>query len=82
MITEHQEVARHRVNEQLRAAEVRAERHGRKATRTRTSGPRYELAGVLRRIADRLDPQRRLDSQRRLAEPQSGHRGTGLSVVR
>ncbi|MFI6829417.1 hypothetical protein ACIBG5_20155 [Kribbella sp. NPDC050241] len=80
MITEHQEVARHRVNEQLRAAEVRAERHGRKATRT--SGPRYELAGVLRRIADRLDPQRRLDSQRRLAEPQPGHRGTGLSVVR
>jgi hypothetical protein len=34
-----------------------------------TSGPRHELAGVLRRLADRLEPQPR-------------HRRTGLSVVR
>jgi truncated hemoglobin YjbI len=72
MITEHQEVARHRVAEQLRTAEMRALRNEKKdALRAagETSGPRHELAGVLRRLADRLEPQPR-------------HRRTGLSVVR
>jgi truncated hemoglobin YjbI len=72
MITEHQEVARHRVAEQIRAAEMRALRNESKvALRAagETSGPRHELAGVLRRLADRLEPQPR-------------HRRTGLSVVR
>ncbi|MEU0091507.1 hypothetical protein [Kribbella sp. NPDC006257] len=72
MITEHQEVARHRVAEQVRAAEMRALRNEKKdALRAagETGGPRHELAGVLRRLADRLEPQPR-------------HRRTGLSVVR
>jgi truncated hemoglobin YjbI len=72
MIAEHQEVARHRVAEQIRVAEMRALRNEKKdALRAagETSGPRHELAGVLRRLADRLEPQPR-------------HRRTGLSVVR
>jgi hypothetical protein len=71
MISEHQEVARYRVAEQLRAAEQRAQRKEfRQAQRIETSrGPRHELAGVLRRLADRLEPQPRT-------------RRTGLSVVR
>jgi hypothetical protein len=72
MITEHQEVARHRVAEQIRAAELRALRNEKRdALRAdgQTTGPRHELAGVLRRLADRLEPQPR-------------HRRTGLSVVR
>jgi len=73
MITEHQEVARYRVAEQLKAAEARAERHNRKAGRT---GPRHGLASALRRLADRLEPQRKP------AEPQPRHRATGLSIVR
>jgi hypothetical protein len=72
MITEHQEVARHRVAEQIRVAEMRALRNEqRDALRAGgdAGGPRHELAGVLRRLADRLEPQPR-------------HRRTGLSVVR
>jgi hypothetical protein len=71
MITEHQEVARYRVAEQVRAAEVRARRNEQREERAveGASGPRHELAGVLRRLADRLEPQPR-------------HRRTGLSVVR
>src|SRR3954463_1159026 len=58
MITEHQEVARYRVAEQLRAAEARAQRHARIGddSKTRTSGPRHGLATALRRLADRLQP--------------------------
>ncbi|MEU4287550.1 hypothetical protein AB0E63_04950 [Kribbella sp. NPDC026596] len=74
MITEHQEIARYRVAEQLRAAEARAQRHDRKPA---TNGPRHGLATALRRLADRLEP-----ASRRLAEPQPRHRGNGLSVVR
>ena len=76
MITEHQEVARYQVEEKLRAAELRALRKEDRATRRATrraasgpSGPRHELATVLRRLADRLEPQPR-------------HRRTGLSIVR
>jgi hypothetical protein len=72
MITEHQEVARHRVAEQVRAAEVRAQRKEQRdllRAAGESTGPRHELAGVLRRLADRLEPQPR-------------HRRTGLSVVR
>lgn len=72
MITEHQEVARHRVAEQIKAAEMRAQRKElRDVLRAggESGGPRHELAGVLRRLADRLEPQPR-------------HRSTGLSVVR
>jgi hypothetical protein len=71
MITEHQEVARYRIAEQLQAAEARALRkdHRKTAKAHRVSGPRHELAGALRRLADRLEPQPR-------------HRRNGLSVVR
>jgi hypothetical protein len=72
MITEHQEVARYRIAEQTKAAELRAQRkQQREALRAEgePGGPRHELAGVLRRLADRLEPQPR-------------HRRTGLSVVR
>lgn len=72
MISEHQEVARYRVAEQIRTAEQRAQyQQYRDAVRAEgnDSGPRHELAGVLRRLADRLEPQPR-------------HRRTGLSVVR
>jgi hypothetical protein len=72
MITEHQEIARYQVAEQLRAAEARALRRADKASRRDEQGvsaPRRELAGALRRIADRLEPQRR-------------PRRTGLSVIR
>ena len=80
MITEHQEVARYRVAEQLRAAEARAMLHDGKA---RTS-PREGLASALRRLADRLEPTRRLaePASRVLADQQPRHRGTGLSIVR
>ncbi|TCO38652.1 hypothetical protein EV646_12026 [Kribbella antiqua] len=67
MITEHQEIARYKVAEQLRAADARALRKGPRADRV--GGPRHELAVVLRKMADRLEPQPR-------------HRRTGLSVVR
>lgn len=72
MITEHQEVARYQVEEKLRAAELRALRKEDRATRraaSAPSGPRHQVATVLRRLADRLEPQPR-------------HRRTGLSVVR
>jgi hypothetical protein len=72
MITEHQEIARYQVAEQLRLAERRALCKQDRADRRTTEGvnaPRRELAGVLRRLADRLEPQPR-------------HRRTGLSVVR
>lgn len=72
MITEHQEIARHQVAEQLRLAEQRALRKQARADRRTTYGvnaPRRELAGALRRLADRLEPQPR-------------HRRTGLSLVR
>ena len=72
MISEHQEVARYRVAEQIRVAEQRArgeEQLELQRAEGNNSGPRHELAGVLRRLADRLEPQPR-------------HRRTGLSVVR
>lgn len=71
MISESQEVARYRIDEQLRAAEAHALRKECRRTRhpSRASRPRHELAGVLRRWADRL-------------EPQQHQRRTGLSVVR
>ncbi|ADB35810.1 hypothetical protein Kfla_6819 [Kribbella flavida DSM 17836] len=72
MITEHQEIARHQVTEQLRAAERRGLRkQERDAQRTArgVNAPRRELAGVLRRLADRLEPQPR-------------PRRAGLSLVR
>jgi hypothetical protein len=81
MITEHEEIARYRIAEQLRAAEARARLHDRKPRKS----PREGLAGVLRKLADKLEP-----SSRRLTEPvarvrtesQARHRGTGLSIVR
>jgi hypothetical protein len=71
MITEQAEVARYRVAEQIRAAEAHAllkesKEAGRPAGST---GPRHELAGVLRRWADWIEPEQR-------------RRSTGLSVVR
>jgi predicted component of type VI protein secretion system len=80
MITEHQEVARYRVAEQLQAAEARALRRGDKPRRA----GRHGLATALRHLADRLEPARladRLEPARR-PEPQPRHRGTGLSIVR
>ena len=81
MITAHQEVARYKVAEQLHAAEARAMLHDRKANRT---SPREGLASALRRLADRLEPTRRLaePASRVLADQQPRHRGTGLSIVR
>ncbi|TDW60963.1 hypothetical protein [Kribbella pratensis] len=80
MITEHQEVARYRVAEQLRAAEARAMLHDRKANRT---SPREGLASALRRLADRLEPSRLAEpASRVLADQQPRHRRTGLSIVR
>ncbi|MGZ0150140.1 hypothetical protein ACXJJ3_23970 [Kribbella sp. WER1] len=75
MITEHQEIARYRVAEQLRAAEGRAQR----AERKPRTGPREGLAGALRRLADKLEP-----TSRHLTDPTppARHRGTGLSIVR
>jgi hypothetical protein len=86
MITEHQEVARYRVAEQLRAAEARAQRHEARRTERSTerstgqkqTGPRHGLAAVLRRLADRLEPI----AAPRVTEPVARHRATGLSVVR
>ncbi|TDW81096.1 MULTISPECIES: hypothetical protein [Kribbella] len=73
MMTEQQEVARYRVEDQLRRIEARAiGRNGRPRTTLRT-----RVAHLLRRIADRLEP-----ASRRLTEPQPRHRGTGLSIVR
>ncbi|HEU4947908.1 MAG TPA: hypothetical protein VFT31_12200 [Kribbella sp.] len=71
MITDHQEIARQRVAEQIRTAEARALRREQLAARREANphGPRHELAGALRRLADRLEPQQR-------------QRHTGLSVVR
>lgn len=72
MITiDHAEVARHHVADQLRTAEHHALlREGRLERRAdRPSGARHGLASVLRRLADRLEPQQRQ------ARP-------GLSVVR
>ena len=72
MFSEHQEVARYRVAEQIRVAELRAQRKEQLdvlRANGEVGGPRHELAGVLRRLADRLEPQPR-------------HRRTGLSVVR
>ncbi|WBQ05774.1 hypothetical protein [Kribbella sp. CA-293567] len=72
MISEHQEVARYRVAEQIRLAELRAlgkEQRELLRSEGEAAGPRHELATVLRRLADRLEPQPR-------------HRRTGLSVVR
>ncbi|MEV5960358.1 hypothetical protein AB0L70_01260 [Kribbella sp. NPDC051952] len=78
MITEHQEIARYRVAEQLRAAEVRAQSRDDKP-----SGTRHGLAAALRRLADRLEPaSRRLTEPQLQVQPQPRHRGTGLSVVR
>jgi hypothetical protein len=76
IISEQQEVARQKVAEQIRTAELRAQRNelldGQADAllgETHRGWPRHELAGVLRRLADRLEPQPR-------------HRRTGLSVVR
>jgi hypothetical protein len=72
MITVHEEVARHRIAEYIRAAEsdalFREERAARRAAAGQ-HGPRHELASALRRLADRLEPHPR-------------ERRTGLSVVR
>ncbi|TDO67671.1 hypothetical protein EV651_103584 [Kribbella sp. VKM Ac-2571] len=73
MMTEQQEVARYRVEDQLRRIEARAMgRNSRPRTKLRT-----RVAGLLHRIADRLEP-----ASRRLTEPQPRPRGTGLSIVR
>jgi hypothetical protein len=77
MITEHQEIARYQVAEQVRAAENRALLHGNDET---DNGPRHGLATALRRLADKLEPITTGASQARHARPE--HRGTGLSVVR
>jgi hypothetical protein len=83
MITEHQEIARYRHEDRLRAAEARALRQADRATRqdadpaSEVSGPRHELAGALRRLADRLEP--RIEAR---IEAPPRHRRTGLSVVR
>lgn len=81
MITEQQEVARYRVEDQLRKIEARALRYnGKPRIRTRT-----RFAGLLHKLADRLEPaSRRLTepATRQLTEPQPRHRGTGLSIVR
>jgi len=71
MITEQAEVARYRVAEQIRAAEAHALLKESKQDQrsTETTGPRHELAGVLRRWADWIEPDQR-------------QRSTGLSVVR
>jgi hypothetical protein len=71
MITEYQEVARYRVADRIQAAELRAQRNELRAAERagRTGGPRHELAAVLRRLADRLEPLPR------------NHR-PGLTVVR
>ncbi|GAA1592214.1 MULTISPECIES: hypothetical protein [Kribbella] len=81
MITEHAEVARYRVAEQLRAAEVRAQRRERKPR----TGARESLAVALRRLADKLEPtSRRLTepATRPLTDANPHRRGTGLSIVR
>jgi hypothetical protein len=71
MMIEHEEIARLRIAEQIRAAERHAVRRQARTTHRASGphGPRHELAGALRRLADRL-------------EPQQHQRRTGLSVVR
>ncbi|MET9313625.1 hypothetical protein ABZX12_17525 [Kribbella sp. NPDC003505] len=73
MLSEQQEVARYRVEDQIRRIEARALRYNgepRVSARTR-------LATMLHTLADRLEP-----ATRPLTEPQPRHRGTGLSIVR
>ncbi|TDD57920.1 hypothetical protein E1263_21345 [Kribbella antibiotica] len=77
MITEHQEVARYRVAEQVRAAENRALMHDHQET---DGGTRHGLATALRRLADKLEPLTNSAPQARHARPEA--RSTGLSVVR
>ncbi|NIK55776.1 hypothetical protein [Kribbella shirazensis] len=79
MITNHEEVARFRVAERVRAAEERALYN---EGRTR-GGARKGVAGALRRLADKLEPARLAEpAARALTEPKPRHRGTGLSIVR
>ncbi|WP_350280255.1 hypothetical protein [Kribbella sp. HUAS MG21] len=79
MITDHEEIARFRVAERVRAAEERALYDG---ARTR-GGTRKGMASALRRLADKLEPARLTEpAPRALADPKPRHRGTGLSIVR
>jgi hypothetical protein len=87
MITEHEEIARFRVAERVRAAEERA-LYAEGRTR---GGARKGLASALRRLADKVEPRRLTEpatraltasAARGLTEPQPRHRGTGLSIVR
>jgi hypothetical protein len=79
MITEHEEIARFRVAERVRAAEERALY----AEGRTPGGARKGLASALRRLADKLEPARLTEPATRiLTEPKPRHRGTGLSIVR
>lgn len=53
MISENEEIAGLRVTERIRAAETRA-RYA--AESGGPQGPRHQVAGLLRRTADRLEP--------------------------
>lgn len=58
MITaDHVEVARHRHAEHLRTADHHAREDGPTHRAESPSGARRQLAGALRRAADRLEPQ-------------------------
>jgi hypothetical protein len=56
IINQHEEIARQRVAERIRAAEIRA--RGIDPDRT-DNGPRHQVATVLRRMADWVEPPAR-----------------------
>ncbi|MFC0624731.1 hypothetical protein [Kribbella deserti] len=54
MISENEEIARLRIEERIQQAEARAALH------ESSPGPRHQAASLLRRWADRLEPQPRV----------------------
>jgi hypothetical protein len=57
MMTEHQEIARYRIEENIRTAERHAMlRESRRQSKRPRPGPRHQLATVLHRLADRVEP--------------------------
>jgi ABC-type hemin transport system ATPase subunit len=70
MISENEEVAKHQVADHLHVARTDALRRQDRATRSLagSTGPRHQLAAVLRQLANRLEPQPR-------------RRSTGLSGI-
>lgn len=57
MISQQQEIARYRIEENIRTAERHAMRRERRRESKRPRpGPRHQLAAALHRMADRVEP--------------------------